>query len=493
MSTPVLTGLKKKYPDCRIVYFVEYGFEAGLEKNPDCDEIFRFKRKQIRDALWRDDGIEGINKLKDMIEELNEMSFDIIINLSQLPYISFLMSLVKSKKMVGKHFLPEGNHAIDDYWSQYLYAIPFARRYNSLHASDVYRRIAGVTDHNGYRIEVDENEKADSAEYLRSKGVDITNKSTIIFQPGAAIPSKRWGKENFICLGKLLSEKGWQIIISGAPSERELSVEIGNGIGNQCFITAGETSFRQAIVTLAFSNCCVTGDTALMHAASALGVRVFALFGPTNPVETGPYGEGHFVFSSQCSDRPCFSNTCKSYQCMKSIQPETVLCCIEKSEHDKNSDCDVYRTSLEYGKDYCLKAVRAGGYKYYDDVGSAITRCVFDENGHIENENADKNIKETEEFISAVQEMEELLKKVIIGKKSKYITLFEQKKRGLSIFKEIGAFWTAILNLRLNSIPLVDPMHGVKLSANACSDTIRQIDLLYRYVSHDRIDSVLPG
>jgi ADP-heptose:LPS heptosyltransferase len=47
-----------------------------------------------------------------------------------------------------------------------------------------------------------------------------------------------------------------------------------------------KVSFRETIALVDLCEFCVTGDTALMHAASALGKRVYALFGPTNPVET---------------------------------------------------------------------------------------------------------------------------------------------------------------------------------------------------------------
>ena len=39
----------------------------------------------------------------------------------------------------------------------------------------------------------------------------------------------------------------------------------------------------------------VTCDSGPMHAAAALGTRVVAVFGPTLPECTGPWGEGHIV------------------------------------------------------------------------------------------------------------------------------------------------------------------------------------------------------
>jgi len=42
-------------------------------------------------------------------------------------------------------------------------------------------------------------------------------------------------------------------------------------------------------------------------------------------------------------------------------------------------------------------------------------------------------------------------------------------------FKGIGEFWTALLNIRLNSVPLLNPLEGIKLSIEVCNSTIQQI------------------
>jgi len=52
MATPVLEGLRSKYPECRCAYFVEEGFEVGIENNPHCDEIIKFPRKKLKKP-WR--------------------------------------------------------------------------------------------------------------------------------------------------------------------------------------------------------------------------------------------------------------------------------------------------------------------------------------------------------------------------------------------------------------------------------------------------------
>jgi ADP-heptose:LPS heptosyltransferase len=51
---------------------------------------------------------------------------------------------------------------------------------------------------------------------------------------------------------------------------------------------AGETDLPGFAAALRACRMLVTNDTGGMHLANALGVPVLALFGPTNPIRTGP-------------------------------------------------------------------------------------------------------------------------------------------------------------------------------------------------------------
>ena len=55
----------------------------------------------------------------------------------------------------------------------------------------------------------------------------------------------------------------------------------------------------------------LTNDSGPMHIAALVGTRVFALFGPTLPGRTGPYGTRHRIFRNEslsclgCLKRKC--------------------------------------------------------------------------------------------------------------------------------------------------------------------------------------------
>jgi ADP-heptose:LPS heptosyltransferase len=478
MATPVLEGLKIKYPDCLCSFFVEEGFEAGLENNPHCDEIITFPRKKIKAALAPGPDERGFGMLRECISSLRARKFDRTVNLSQTPYVSFIAGLLASGDSAGRRFLAQGNHAIDDDWSAYLYAVAFARSCNSLHAVDIYRRIAGVTGHRGgYTVVITPQETHWAHAFLHDKNVDM-QKKIMIFQPGAAFASKRWPLENFVRLGRLLVSDDWQIVVTGAPPEKDLALGIAQAIGQDCMSVAGETSFRQSMAICSIASGCVTGDTAQMHAAAACDVKTYAIFGPTNPVETGPYGSGHFVFSARCPKRPCFETDCKTGICMRSVLPETVFACIKEQGPGANPRCDLYTTAVEKDGDYRLIAVSGDAEKYFSSPVAHMTRRAFEETPikpEILGPEYEIAMDGSRQWLEELEAMNKALDDFQKTGNADFVRFFEEKKSGLTKLKGPAEFWTALLNIGLNGIPLIDAREAVVRSREVCAALDRRI------------------
>jgi 3-deoxy-D-manno-octulosonic-acid transferase/heptosyltransferase-1 len=88
---------------------------------------------------------------------------------------------------------------------------------------------------------------------------------------------------------------------------------------------AGETTLRELAALYKMASLLVTTDSGPMHLAAAVGTPVVALFGPTSPERTGPYGEGHIVIRQGLPCSPCFRKTCDTLECMNTIGVDEVL------------------------------------------------------------------------------------------------------------------------------------------------------------------------
>ncbi len=132
-----------------------------------------------------------------------------------------------------------------------------------------------------------------------------------VLHPGARWPSKLWPAAAWAQLGDWLSrEHGLQVVITGSRADQGLSQEILRSMQEPVIDLAGRTSLPELAAVLRRARLAVTTDTGAMHLAAALGTPVAALFGPTAPWRTGPFGAGHQVVRLALDCSPCFKRRC---------------------------------------------------------------------------------------------------------------------------------------------------------------------------------------
>lgn len=140
-------------------------------------------------------------------------------------------------------------------------------------------------------------------------------------------PEKRWPIEHWRTLLQQLLEKhpGSEFLLLGTVNDRPIASAIAANLDStRIHDLAGRTNLQAYVAKLRSCQLLVTNDTGGMHLANALGVPLLALFGPTNPVRTGP------VFSSpfEILQPPNCPNTGGSS--LKALSPVTVLDATER-------------------------------------------------------------------------------------------------------------------------------------------------------------------
>ena len=100
-------------------------------------------------------------------------------------------------------------------------------------------------------------------------------------------PAKRWPIAHWRALIAELPEVSFELF--GTARDAAITNEIAAGF-DPARVTnlAGRTDLLTYVKHLSASRLLVTNDTGGMHLANALGVPLIALFGPTNPIRTGP-------------------------------------------------------------------------------------------------------------------------------------------------------------------------------------------------------------
>ncbi|MEM8550144.1 MAG: glycosyltransferase family 9 protein [Verrucomicrobiota bacterium] len=104
-------------------------------------------------------------------------------------------------------------------------------------------------------------------------------------------PSKRWPADHWRALIEqlLIERKDAQLSTFGTSRDVEITQRVVEGFPpERVQDLAGKTGLVEFAEALAGLDLLICNDTGGMHLANMLGTPVLVIFGPTNPVRTGP-------------------------------------------------------------------------------------------------------------------------------------------------------------------------------------------------------------
>lgn len=148
----------------------------------------------------------------------------------------------------------------------------------------------------------------------------------VVINPGAKSHLKRWLPEGFAEVADMLvSQNKASVIFTGAGQDRGVVREVTKKMKNGSYDFTDKTNIRQLAALLKRARLIVTNDSAPLHLGCAVGAKVLAIFGPTDPKKYGPTGEFDMVINKKLSCLPCESWECKfNHECMKLISADEV-------------------------------------------------------------------------------------------------------------------------------------------------------------------------
>lgn len=253
------------------------------------------------------------------ILEMRRKKFDLVIDLQGLARSGAFAWLVNGGLTVGVADYREGAAGFYDD------AVP--RPSYGTHAVDWYLSVVkslGVAVHENFSW-LPPNLEARAIVEKVAGG----NSRWIVINPGARWLNKRWPVEYFASLVKRLAAQNpaHRFVILGGKDDQALGKIIAQAEPDRCLDLTGKTSLLEMIEWIRLGEFIVTNDTGAMHVAAALKKPIVALFGPTEPRRTGPYGQLERVLRIPLPCSPCLKSVCsyhKPMECLRAITPEIV-------------------------------------------------------------------------------------------------------------------------------------------------------------------------
>jgi lipopolysaccharide heptosyltransferase I len=306
-ALPVLNLIRRRWPAAHISWLVTPACAALVEGHPQIDQVLCFDRKGMSRA-WRSP-IAAL-KLLGLHDDMRSQNVDLVVDLQGLFRSGWFAGQTRSPLRVGFANAREFGwlfytHRVESSWED--------------HAVDRYLCIAEALGLDISRVEfhfaVNDRDRAEIRLLLSD------SEPYAVLLPGANWDTKRWPPERFAALVEPIRERfGLRCVVAGGPGDCELAAKIP---GAQDL--TGKTNLRQLIALLEGAKLVIAGDTGPMHIAAALGKPLVTMYGPTDPILTGPFGRLDTVIRVDIPCSPCFSRKCSHQSCLQWLGTEPVL------------------------------------------------------------------------------------------------------------------------------------------------------------------------
>ena len=313
-ALPVLRLLKKHFRDAKIFWWIDSKLAPLLEADPDLAGLVRFERRRWAHPQNWPEMLRSVRWMRDQ-------KFDLVIDLQCLLRSAVFAWLARRDFLIGLDDAREGARA--------FYDVAVPRQSPLTHAVDWYLSVLprlGVPVHPHFEWLPQRPEVAGS---VHSKW-QTAGTRWITLQPGARWDNKRWPVEHFARLVSILAEMlpDTRFAVLGSHEDKLLGEFISRQEPSRCLNLCGATTLPEMVEWVRLADLLITNDTGPMHVAAAIGKPLVALFGPTEPRRTGPYGQLHNVLRLDLPCSPCLKSKChfeRINECLRALSPATVV------------------------------------------------------------------------------------------------------------------------------------------------------------------------
>jgi len=319
-----LSLLREELPDAFIAWAVEERFADLLRGHPHVDELVTVPRKEwgrmaknpLRWPALRRAG-------KAMAARVRGMSFDASVDFQSSLKSAWLVRVARAPLRIG--FGGEVNRELNRLVQNRLVDVA---------AGGVHRCERDLALLGPLGIPARQARPALPANEEARRAVDdllagrLADGPVVVIHPGtsAFAAFKRWPAERYAAVaGRLAAERGADVVVTCGPDDRDLAERVLAGMRRPGTLVPPVAGLAGLIEVLRRADLFLGSDTGPMHLASALGVPVVALFGPKDPVQTGPYCSRSIVVTADVDCRPCTRRRCRNALCMQYIAVEHVL------------------------------------------------------------------------------------------------------------------------------------------------------------------------
>jgi ADP-heptose:LPS heptosyltransferase len=322
LTTPVLTGMRKQYPDVEIVLLTRQPFKPFFSSIQGLN-LF------LPDLKLRHKGFSGLVRL---FKDINRQS--------EIDYVIDLHDVLRSK-ILRFFFRLTGVPVavIDKGRSEKRRLISGKKKFRLKHSVERYCDVFAKA---GFPVTPEKGQSIFSSEEDLRKTDSIINNQVLLnigVAPYAKHKLKMWPEENMIRLLTLIADKKkatfW--LFGGKEESERMSVFQSKVHGSVNMI--GKLTLDEELALMSRLDVMIAMDSSNMHMAALVGTKVISIWGGTDPLSGfGAWGQPEdfsiLIPVDELICRPCTvygKGECKrgDFACMNWLTPEIVFKKIE--------------------------------------------------------------------------------------------------------------------------------------------------------------------
>ena len=313
LMAPALSALRQGFPQARIVLLAKPPVAELFQGHPAIDEILQYRRLGIHAGIggkWR------------LARSLRSHQFDLAVLFQNAFEAALIAALAGIPRRYG--YPTDGRGFL---LTHRVTQLPGLReRHEVEYYLELLRPMGFSISSQAPMLYTSPEEDHEAAARIESFGV-LSGQPIIGLNPGSTYgTAKRWLPERYAEVAdRLAAEYNAHVLIFGGHGEEALGGAIAGRLAASRTVLSGRTTVRELMALIKQCRLFLTNDAGPMHIANALDVRVVAIFGPTNPRTTAPFGSTHELVRHPVDCSPCLLRECPiDHRCMRGIPAENV-------------------------------------------------------------------------------------------------------------------------------------------------------------------------
>jgi len=307
LTTPVLPNLKAYFPDSEIYFLTVRHSRDILIDNPYITRAFTYDASE--DKSWC------------LIKNIRQQKYDLVIDLFGNPRTALITFMSGAKYRFGFNF--RGRN--------YAYNLKARGRGGEVHNVefnlDSLRalEIPIISKKLYLPINVVHEEFAD--EFFKAN--DLYSKKVIGISKTGGWESKRYKIDDYIKLMDMLNEiyDVNFVLFWGNEKEKENCEKIKNSVKKQNAFLIPDSPIRYLAAIIKKCDIVIGNDSGPLHVAVSMEVPTLGIYGPTNPMLQGPFGENNLsVVNENIDCLYCNLLNCNIGNiCMTELSKDTII------------------------------------------------------------------------------------------------------------------------------------------------------------------------